>query len=58
MNEHLTLICALPTVLFASGAFLYTIGTNPGTEELRSVGKLFMVGAIVMVLQILYSIYL
>ena len=58
MSTHLAIVCVLPTALFAGGAFFYVVGNSPNTEELRSVGKLFMGGAIAIVLQSLYSLYL
>ena len=61
MNNHLAIICILPTALFAGGSFLYFVGTKfpiPEDNTLRNIGSIFMIGAIVIALQALYSLYL
>ena len=60
MNTHLAIICALPTVLFILGSLLLYLDSQfpiPEDKTIRNVGKLFMAGAIAIVLQSLYSIY-
>ena len=61
MNKHLIIVCALPTALFLGGGFLYYLDSKwpiPDDKTIHNIGGLFMLGAIVIVLQSLYSLYL
>lgn len=61
MNEHLAIVCVLPTALFLVGGFLYCLGIKhpiPDDNTIPKLGITFMVGAIIIALQSLYSIYL
>ena len=60
MNKHLVIVCALPTALFLTGAFLTYLDSKfpiPEDKTIRNVGCIFMAGAIAIVLQSLYSLY-
>ena len=60
MNNHLLVVCALPTVLFVGGGlllFMHIKFTIPDDTFLRDVGGMFMIGGIIIALQSLYSIY-
>jgi hypothetical protein len=60
MNKHLAIICALPTALFLFGVLLIYLDAKwpiPDNKAIRNGGILFMVGAIVIVLQVMYSLY-
>ena len=61
MNKHLIIVCALPTALFLGGGFLYYLDSKwpiPDDKPIRNVGGIFMAGAIIIVLQAMYSSYL
>ena len=61
MNKHLAIVCALPTALFILGGFLLFLDSKwpiPDDTAIRDVGGMFMLGAIVIILQSLYSLYL
>ena len=61
MNKHLIIVCALPTALFLGGSFLYYLNSKwPISDDSTTcnVGGMFMLGAIAIVLQLLYSLYL
>lgn len=62
MNSHLAIICALPTALFLGGGFLTYIGYKyrhaTDDDTIYNLGTILIGGAIAMVLQSLYSIYL
>lgn len=61
MNKHLVIVCVLPTALFIGGGFLayigfkYKIATDDNT--IYNVGGMFILGAIAIALQSLYSAY-
>ena len=61
MNKHLVIVCALPTVLFIGGGFLSYIGFKykmvTDDRAMYDVGNMFMIGAVVIALQSLYSLY-
>ena len=60
MNKHLAIVCALPTALFLAGAFLTYLNSKwpiPQDKTVRNIGDMFMLGAIVIALQSLYSLY-
>ena len=61
MNKHLAIVCTLPTGMFLAGVFLFYLGIKypiPDDNTIPKIGTTFMVGAIIITLQVLYSLYL
>ena len=57
MNEHLMVLCTVPTTLFIFGCFLLVAGIRVPDKEIRNFGGILILGAIVIVLKALHSLY-
>lgn len=60
MNKHIAIICALPTALFLVGGLLCYLDSKwpiPEDKTIRNLGGIFLLGAIVIALQVVYNIY-